>query len=610
MYSLSKLNSVMIIKIVLLLLLVIHSYHSSGQKTLIIEGADTVNAEPITWLGINIPRSEPTIFTCRNNSITSINKIGYLLQSGDESPGKSNNNLDGQRVTGNKFVWNGPKSDTIITHGLFVGYNINSIVKYNYLERAPYGIIFKSGSEAGENMTFTSGGCAYNICKNEKFAVRMKGINGVKIYNNTFYNDDGSGWYFILITKNSDRLIPSPSTGTKIFNNIFYSTTPIPMIKMESGCLTDFKCDYNVYYCTSGEPKFMIDGVSTTWAEWRALGYDAHSLILDPNFINTTDLVPSTRLDYGINLGAEWQTGLSTTATWVVNTSPDTAIQNGIWQVGARIYRENIRITSIILSGSGGASTITTHKGTLQLNAAIMPSNVTNPVVSWFILNGTGQASIDSTGMVTALENGTVTVYATANDGSGIFGSLIITISNQITLVSAISVSGSDGASTITKDKGTLQLNAVVSPANATNKAVTWSILNETGQASIDSTGKVTAINNGTVTAWASAIDGSGVADTLVVAISNQITLSDVMNDTKNNTPMQLITTLNELKILFNDDFISYRADLFTANGVLVSTKFVESNSIKFDLTNLLSGIYLVKLSKGVDKKVVKVIKP
>jgi len=311
---------------------------SSTNKTLIIEGTNTINSNSGNWSGVNIPRDIPTTLTFRNNSITSVNNEGYMLQAGDESPLSENNNLDGEVITGNKFNWNGPDSPSIITHGLFIGYNKNSVIKYNYLNNVPYGIIFKSGTDEGVNMTFTSGGCAYNICKNGKFAGRVKGINGVKFYNNTFYSGDGKGWYLLLITGNMDRDIPSPSVGTRVFNNIFYSSIQIPMIKIESGCLTDFESDYNVYWCSDGEPVFAIDGVITTWAQWRARGYDAHSRIVNPEFINTIDFVPAARLDYGKNLGTEWQTGLSTSAIWTVGLSPTTANQNSNWQVGARLY--------------------------------------------------------------------------------------------------------------------------------------------------------------------------------------------------------------------------------------------------------------------------------
>ena len=79
-----------------------------------------------------------------------------------------------------------------------------------------------------------------------------------------------------------------------------------------------------------------------------------------------------------------------------------------------------IPVTGITVTGAGGSSAITTDNGTLQLSAAIAPTNATNQTVTWTIANGTGQATINATGLVTAVSNGTVTARATANDGSGI----------------------------------------------------------------------------------------------------------------------------------------------------------------------------------------------
>ena len=49
-------------------------------------------------------------------------------------------------------------------------------------------------------------------------------------------------------------------------------------------------------------------------------------------------------------------------------------------------------------------------------------------------------------------------------------------------LVTGITVTGEGGATTITRDNGTLALTATVTPANATNKSVTWSIINGTAR--------------------------------------------------------------------------------------------------------------------------------
>ena len=85
--------------------------------------------------------------------------------------------------------------------------------------------------------------------------------------------------------------------------------------------------------------------------------------------------------------------------------------------------------------------------------------------MTWSVVNGTGQATINSTGLLTAVSNGSVSARATANDGSGVVGSLAITISGQVTSVTGITVTGASGASTITTDNGTLQSTAMVIPS-------------------------------------------------------------------------------------------------------------------------------------------------
>ncbi len=508
----------------IVLFILLNSSLTFSQATLTIEGTIINSSVTGNWGGVNIPRDVPTIFTYRNNSITSVNTQGYLLQAGDESPGSTNNHLDGEVISGNKLSWNGANSPSVITHGLFAGYNVNSVIKYNYLDNVPYGIIFKSGTDAGVNMTFTSGGCAYNICRNGKFAGRVKGINGVRFYNNTFYSGDGKGWYLLLITGNMDRAVSAPSTGTKVFNNIFYSTIQIPMIKIESDCLAGFESDYNIYWCSAGEPTFDIDGTTVTWSQWRARGFDAHSRIMNPNCLNTIDFVPAIRLDYGITLGAEWQAGLSTTASWVVDSAPSTTDQNGTWQVGARVYPEQtIYVSGITVKGAGGANTISSDNGSLLLSASVLPANASNQTVTWSVINGTGEATINSSGLLTAVANGIVTAVAAANDGSGIHGSLEVTISNQLVPVSSIIVSGAGGASLISSTNGTLQLFAAVLPGNASNKNVSWTIINGTGHATISPAGLVTASAEGTVTARATSADGSGIYGELIITISSLI---------------------------------------------------------------------------------------
>ena len=190
-----------------------------------------------------------------------------------------------------------------------------------------------------------------------------------------------------------------------------------------------------------------------------------------------------------------------------------------------------IPVTAITVTGVGGSTTIVSDNGTLQLTATVSPLNATNQTVTWSLINGTGQATISASGLVTGIANGTVTARAVANDASGISGTLAITISNQGLPVTGISVIGTGGSTTIATDNGTLQLTATVSPSYATNQTVTWSSINVTGQATISASGLVTAITDGTVMSRAIANDGSGIYGDFETTISNQVVNSQIIAD-------------------------------------------------------------------------------
>jgi hypothetical protein len=331
-------------KVLLVIFLILNTFLLLAQKVLTIEGTEVTDATTGRFEGVIIPRDEPTVFTYKNNSITSVNFEGYMLQAGDETPGVTNNNLDGEVITGNKLTWNGT-DETSWTHAMFTGYNINAIIKYNYLDKTPNGIQRKS-----DGMTDISGAVAYNIIKNPKVGIVVKGMNGVKIYNNTLYTEKTPAQTsrgLIDIHANTDGGLNAMSTGVKVFNNIFYTRNKTLNIKIyETGCLDGFESDYNVFWCESGEPIFEINGLTKTFTQWQALGYDLHSIVLNPDFDNFTDFVPRQRLDYGKDLGSAMQTGLSIDAVWG-KTDPVTTMQNGKWQAGARIYEASDKKVSI-----------------------------------------------------------------------------------------------------------------------------------------------------------------------------------------------------------------------------------------------------------------------
>ena len=104
-----------------------------------------------------------------------------------------------------------------------------------------------------------------------------------------------------------------------------------------------------------------------------------------------------------------------------------------------------VAVSAISVTGAGNATTVT-NGGTLQMSAAITPTNATNKAVTWSVTNDTGSATISNTGLLTATGVGTVTVKATAQDGSGVFGEKTITIqtsqAGQAVILSKVSGAG------------------------------------------------------------------------------------------------------------------------------------------------------------------------
>ncbi|MFD2114299.1 S-layer homology domain-containing protein [Paenibacillus yanchengensis] len=189
-----------------------------------------------------------------------------------------------------------------------------------------------------------------------------------------------------------------------------------------------------------------------------------------------------------------------------------------------------VEVKSITVTSVNDVKEITTKGGTLQLTANVAPDNATKKEVKWTV-SDTDLATISADGKLTAKANGTITVTATATDGSNVAGKLVIVISGQEQVsedvkVTEVVISSANDVKEITTKDGTLQLTANVTPNNATKKEVKWTV-SDTNRATISADGKLTAKSNGTVTVTATATDGSNVAGKLVIVISGQSTSSN-----------------------------------------------------------------------------------
>jgi hypothetical protein len=334
------------LKALLIFLLSAISAIASAQTPRIVSGVDVTLT---TVAGYNItPRTSPIALLVENSRFTKTTNTGYILQAGDDSFIEANHeNVNDAVITGNYLVATVGNGSL---HAIMAGYNLNYNIKYNYINGSSYGIVYEGGYNDGSPMVNTGGGIHGNIFKGNNY-VYIWGFENVNIFNNTFYFSTDV-WNRIRIGTSNGTDIPSPAKNVKIKNNIFYLVHNTTVMQVDAAAVEGFECDYNVYYCETGDhkPTFSYRGSSKTWEQWQALGFDTHSVVMNPNFIDKINFVPKVRLDFGTDLGEEFDHGLSINAEWVVGTHPDTVKQGSFKQVGARIYDSQVTIPAYVRS--------------------------------------------------------------------------------------------------------------------------------------------------------------------------------------------------------------------------------------------------------------------
>ncbi len=190
-------------------------------------------------------------------------------------------------------------------------------------------------------------------------------------------------------------------------------------------------------------------------------------------------------------------------ATITVSTNDGHRTATASVRVGIPVTGITISPGSIDLM-SGGSTTLT---------ATILPANATDKTVTW-TSSAPAVATVNVAGLLTAANAGTATITATTADGG-----YTATASVRVGIpVSGVSINPT--SMTIEQLGGTGQLNAVIAPANATNKAVTWTSSNS-AVATVSTSGLVTGVSMGTTTITATTSDGGYAAPaTVQVGIS------------------------------------------------------------------------------------------
>lgn len=151
---------------------------------------------------------------------------------------------------------------------------------------------------------------------------------------------------------------------------------------------------------------------------------------------------------------------------------------------------------------------------------------------------------------------------------------------------------------TISQNAGVLQLTKSVFPSYA-NQEVSWSIEPGTGNASISSTGLVTAVSDGIVWAKAAAIQDVTVVDSILITISGQTNVPANVGDIKMDFEVCPNPGSGKFEIVTNSlKTGKYNLEIFNTAGEIVLKKknvFIEGPFIHtINLENLPAGSYMV----------------
>jgi len=188
--------------------------------------------------------------------------------------------------------------------------------------------------------------------------------------------------------------------------------------------------------------------------------------------------------------------------------------------------------------------------------------------------------------------------------GGVYFDSIILINMNDFALISdpvakeveTIAVTGDGGAATVSIGS-TLQMVADVQPADADYTEVYWSVVDGTGNASIDDAGLLTGDSVGKVLVYAHASDDSQVMGSMEVNVSWP---ENVEQEVVNILKVYPNPAVGELNVVLTKPGATVA--IYNSVGMKMDEAFITGTEHRFNVRNYASGLYFVKTGNMVTK--------
>ena len=392
----------------------------------------------------------------------------------------------------------------------------------------------------GEN-TITSGGYGIWVYSPDQGGAATLNITGE---NGGSLNASGSGNSGIQVQSNNDGATLSIEnakvTATSSYNAgvvIQSSDSSDVSLTVDGGNLTatgsggrgGIEFQFGTGESGSGMPSLNVSDSAIVKASGSTGGITSNSSPVTPSgtgivFNNGTGTVyGDVTLQEDLEIGEGESLNIPSGASLTIQEGATLTV-NGGELTGENIPTEGVvyKVTEVTLSQSiltldvGDAATLT---------ATITPSNATDKSVTWES-DDTNIATVDANGEVTAVGTGTTTIKATVDGKSA---ECSVTVKAPTTIpVTGVSL---NKASTTLTVGDTETLTATITPDNATNKGLLWTINNtdiikfHEGAITNDSQ-TISAVSPGTAIITVAATDGSGVSATCTVTVYAKTTIT------------------------------------------------------------------------------------
>lgn len=458
--------------------------------------------------------------TDRGQTWTKINSVAFCVMGQYSNTGSiftvppDMNPLAADKVNGNKFyiylsgtMWVSidggitfaPKYSGLPNYTSPVGNTANAKVettpdKEGDIWVSVEGVGLYHSTNSGDNFTKIS-----NVQNARLMAVGMAAINIPAVYvfgtvnniANGLFRSDDNGATWTTISSPAINFMRNLAADRRVYGRVFagldgngiYTGQPVP------GAVTGVTIDSTAVSIPVSIQSKLTAFVKPAWAGNKTVTWT--SLDTSKVSVNTSTGVITAK-----SIG---------TASVIVTTQEGGYKDTVVVTVTAFIPTTGISITPDTATVGTGS--------TLALTAVIVPANATDKSMIWRSADTT-IAKVSATGVVTGVNTGTVMIsaYQTTTDSKTTVGKSFITVSYIPATAVAI---GTGTASVGVED--VIQLQPVFTPANATNKSISWTS-SDTTIAKVSANGTVTGRAVGSVTITATGVD-AGVTATRTVSV-------------------------------------------------------------------------------------------